>query len=583
MRERQLLIPILVISIVFCAVAYARDNAVDNSLEVLAGNEVRDVEIDGDYVWVATDQGVNRYDLKRKQWRLFTTADGLISNQVACIDVERKEGILGQKSGQYVWFGTDSGICVYDKKSGAWERYSQEDGLVDNRVKAISAYGRTVWIITASGISVYDKKKDRWQSYQALKGVPGAEMTSVYHDRRSVWIGTTKGLVRYNKLLEKWEYFTNRGSQWFGPRGDVRNTEAAPQQAQSPLPDDYVNAIDGDYNHVYVATRAGLVVYNIPSRFDEDFERRGYSKLTRPGRKRRDLEFQNQRRGVGSVRRAERSASREEIWSALGWKFFQLSKIRKKDRAQLSDNFLDIKVHRGQLWIATDRGLIRFEPPRKGVNGEEWAGAYELFNRKNGFPYNEVISIAAVGKQVWAGTPQGLAVRNLDGKGWRKITIEKVLPSNYVTAVSADRQWMWFGTPGAASRFDIQTQRWETFTRDDGLTGSRINSIAVVGNYVWFGTDEGISRLDKTTGDFQTFNVSKTGLPSDEVTSLLVDGAHVWVGTVDGLCRYDKLTDEWKTYSTADGLADERINVIAADPKFIWVGTSKGLNIYNKI
>jgi len=88
---------------------------------------------------------------------------------------------------------------------------------------------------------------------------------------------------------------------------------------------------------------------------------------------------------------------------------------------------------------------------------------------------------------VWAGTPRGLAVRNLSGKGWRVISIEKVLPSNYVTAVSADRQWVWFGTPGAVSRFDLHKERWKTFTRNDGLAGSQINSIDVVGNYVWFG------------------------------------------------------------------------------------------------
>ncbi|MBC8235359.1 hypothetical protein H8E77_37920 [bacterium] len=186
MWKRQLLVIILVIFI-NCVVIYAQtNNELNDSLEVLAGNEVRDVEIDGDYVWVVTDQGVNRYDLEKKRWQLFTTADGLISNQVTCIDVERKEGIFGQKSGQYVWFGTDSGICVYDKKSETWERYSQQDGLSNNRVKKISAYGRTVWIITASGISVYDKKKNRWQSYQTLKGVPDADMTCVYHDRRSV-------------------------------------------------------------------------------------------------------------------------------------------------------------------------------------------------------------------------------------------------------------------------------------------------------------------------------------------------------------------------------------------------------------
>jgi len=574
---------IIVLILTSHAEIYAQtDNELDDSFDVLAGNEVRDVEMDDDYVWIATDQGVNCYDRKRKEWRVFTTADGLISNLVNCIDVERKEGIFGPKSGRYVWFGTDSGICVYDKKSGVWERYSQEDGLVNNSIKAISAYGRAVWIITASGVSVYDKKKNRWQSYQALKGVPGTDMTCVYHDRQAVWIGTTRGLVRYNKAIKEWEYFTNRGSQWFGPGGGMRTTEDAPQHAQSPLPDDYVNAIDGDYNYVYVATRVGLAIYGIPSRFDEDFDRKGFSRMTRTGRKRKELEFQDSRRGIGALRRMERQR-REDVWSALGWKFFQLSKSSPKDRAKLSDNYLDIDIHRGEIWIATDQGVIRYIPPQGSTTGDfTWGGGYELFNRENGFPFNESTRIAAAGGQVWAGTPRGLAVRKLEGKGWRAVSIERVLPSNYVTAVGADRRWAWCGTPGAVSRFDLQKERWKTFTRDDGLAGSQINSIAVVGNYVWFGTDEGISRLDKSTGEFLNFDAEKTSLPSNEVMSVLVDGAMVWVGTTKGLGRYDKLTDEWKTYSTKDGLADERVNAIAAEPKFIWVGTRQGLSLYDK-
>ena len=331
MRKRQLLIFVLIISITFGAVVYAQtDNELDDSFDVLAGNEVRDVEMDDDYVWIATDQGVNRYDRKRKEWQVFTTADGLISNLVNCIDVERREGIFGPKSGRYIWFGTDSGICVFDKKEGTWERYSHEDGLVDNRVKAISDYGREVWIITPAGVSVYDKKKDRWQSYQALKGVPGADMTCVYHNRQAAWVGTTRGLVRYNKSLKEWEYFTNQGSQWFGPDGSARTTQAVPQHARSPLPDDYVNAIDGDYDGAYVATRVGLAAYSIPSRFDTGFERRGFSKMTRAERQKQDWEFQDRRRGLGAVRRMEMQ-TREDVWSALGWKFFQLSKIKPKD------------------------------------------------------------------------------------------------------------------------------------------------------------------------------------------------------------------------------------------------------------
>ena len=70
--------------------------------EVLIGNDLRDISMDEDYVWIATEKGVNRYDRVADEWKFFTVADGLVSNQVYCVAPERVEGILTQKSGNEV-------------------------------------------------------------------------------------------------------------------------------------------------------------------------------------------------------------------------------------------------------------------------------------------------------------------------------------------------------------------------------------------------------------------------------------------------------------------------------------------------
>ena len=86
----------------------------DERLNVLVGNEVRDIASDADDVWIATDKGVTRYHRATKKWSFLTISDGLISNNVRCISVERRFSLLGYKPGERVWFGTDSGISLYN-------------------------------------------------------------------------------------------------------------------------------------------------------------------------------------------------------------------------------------------------------------------------------------------------------------------------------------------------------------------------------------------------------------------------------------------------------------------------------------
>ena len=53
--------------------------------------------------WIATDEGILKFDRRRNTWRHFTTEDGLLDNTVQTILLD----------GDYVWLGTPQGATRF--------------------------------------------------------------------------------------------------------------------------------------------------------------------------------------------------------------------------------------------------------------------------------------------------------------------------------------------------------------------------------------------------------------------------------------------------------------------------------------
>ena len=584
---RRLVLSICLILSINATYLWAQSDTDEEVLsEVLVGEELRYVEAGDDYLWLATGKGVNRYHFSTKTWDFFTTKDGLISNQVNCIAIEWTEGVFDRSPSERVWFGTDSGLSVYDTKADKWQNYTVKDGLIANKVRCISARGDWIWVGTEKGASAYQRKKDRWRSDSAFPGIRSPAVTAIYHDSTYAWIGTNSGLARYNYKHKKWEYFTGRGSSWIGSRGGNR---AVPK---SPLPSDQIYDIASSGNFVYIATSAGFVrVTNrkFTSAMNIAQEDKAYGQLKSPqryaaslrARSRRLLGESNralQRATEAEQSRAGRSFTRreKEAWAALGWEVFRPSaSIQNKEKQeQVSDQILALAISAGEAWMATNSGLLKFD-----TKLEHWSWYYQ----KMGLVSNQINSLAIKGNTIWIGTVHGLSKFGRVSGDWTTYTREKTLPSAHVLAIGEDAQGIWLATPKAASRFTPDTEQWKTYTNEDGLGGGIVTCLDVVGNYVWVGTDQGISRLDKSNATWVYFRSAKSGLAADEITAIFVDGKHIWVGTKRGLSRYDNATGEWTAFSTRLGLSNDQINDLAADPQYVWVGTEKGLSRYNNL
>ncbi len=113
-----------------------------------AGNDVRAVAVEGNYIWVGTEGGLVKLDKTTGNMTFYNRSNsGLPDNWVLAIAIDGQ----GNK-----WIGTWwGGLAKFDGVN--WTVYNTSNsGLPDNWVRAIAIDGQgNKWIGTARGLAVY--------------------------------------------------------------------------------------------------------------------------------------------------------------------------------------------------------------------------------------------------------------------------------------------------------------------------------------------------------------------------------------------------------------------------------------------
>ena len=133
-------------------------------------------------LWFATSQGAARFD--GADWTTYTTADGLVSNQVRAIDVH--------PAGD-VWLGTIVGVNRFD--GSAFETYT---GIGDDDIRTITVDGAgNVWAGTRNtGVGRFDGIQ--WKIFGVDDGlVFGRVISTAVDPGGPVWVGTEFGVSIY--------------------------------------------------------------------------------------------------------------------------------------------------------------------------------------------------------------------------------------------------------------------------------------------------------------------------------------------------------------------------------------------------
>jgi ligand-binding sensor domain-containing protein len=213
-------------------------------------------------------------------------------------------------------------------------------------------------------------------------------------------------------------------------------------------------------------------------------------------------------------------------------------------------NQLVLEDHKGEWWVATDRGLLRY--PR--------VASFDLLAR----------------------TPPKAVYTTHDG-----------LASGVILRVFEDaRGDIWIGEVNGVnghglSRWERSTETFHHYTETDGLPSlKKVYPISFAEDRtgaVWIGFSVGGGLVRYRDGQFTSFNAA-AGLPEGGVFNLFIDSqGRLWAPTTrGGVCRIDHPEADHPallTYNTGNGLSSNDVKAIAEDRwQRIYLSTGRGID-----
>jgi diguanylate cyclase (GGDEF)-like protein len=566
------------------------------------------------FLWVGTEDGLNRYDGYRFQVYSHEENDSnsLPGDHIYAI-TESAEGDI--------WVGTDGGGVgrwSHETDRFTWYRRGADGGLSSDQVRALAVDATgAVWIGTRdAGLNRLDPTTGDVTVYRAGSGDAGLVSDNVFalavDPTGALWVGSDGGLQsvtvpgtpsfrqipieddRVRSIL-----VDRAGDVWVGTQtGGLHLLQQAPLRHQrygvgsgstQGLPSATVRAImQDDQGRIWIGTAAGLSMLN---RETGAFSTYKHSESD-PASLSDDyvMSLLQDRGGVMWVGTRSGGVNR---WNPSSWRFGHVSSaLDGKDLSH--DNVTAFAVHRtGTLWVGTfGGGLNRFDR-KAGIVTHSRATSHTPGTLSD----DRVMSLLVDQRgRLWVGTFTG-GLNRLDpgDTAFRTYRHDDADPNSLgadgVMVLHEDRRGnIWVGTfGGGLNRFDEPTGTFVHYSMgDDALVPSpRVTALAddVVGA-LWIGTDgAGVYRLEPDTNRVQHFRhdpASTASLPSDAISATYADPAGlVWFGTRGGGLVRLTWTPEgpvWKAYTKRHGLLNEVVYGIEPDKAgHLWLSTNNGL------
>jgi signal transduction histidine kinase/ligand-binding sensor domain-containing protein len=481
------------------------------------------------YLWLATFDGLVRFDGVRFTVFNKSNSPGIGSNRLTCL-YEDRQGDL--------WFGTETG-GVTRRRRGVFTTYTTDHGLPHNAVMGVTGdEAGNLWVMSDNRVIQWQEATGRFlpvDPNQPMFAIGSGALGSL----GGFWGGDKTSLYRFAR---------GRLTSWTG------------------LPSPNIHAVAEDrHGDIWAATRdAGLVrikggkvvrVYGASDGLPSNlmwFISGAELKIA--------CADQNRNLHIFSLDPWARRAVLRPPPGLL-------------EQLDISEPYRDITAlyedREGNLWIGTQRrGLYR---ARKQV--------ITTYSKTEGLVENNVYPIYEdASGAVWIGAWSGGLSRFKDGL-FTNYTKRDGLASEQVTAISEDRAGrLWVAADDDDSRSGLRVFEQGRFTIPDNLATLPLEGQASVicqdrAGALWFGGERGLMRYQDGALSAWT---TKDGLAGHEVRVIIQGAAgDLWIGCYGGLSRFKdgKLT----TWTERDGLASNTVRALYEDRDgSLWIGTYDG-------
>jgi len=473
--------------------------------------------------------------------------------------------------GDGVWAASDAGL--FHVTGDRVRRFGGAEGLQDDHVRSLSRdpAGR-LWVGTSSGVGWRPTGQDRFE-WIAL---PRTTVLSLLGTADRLWIGTDVGLLRWRagvgvETVDVPSAFAGADIEDIAPCGEEALCFATDRGLLVLQGDRFtrlttLNGLANDVVHSILTDREGLTWLGLDSGLDKwvpgGFE--GYTTdhgllehfVRAVQEDARGRLWLGTRGGVQIVARRDGAWRFEEAWSIT-----------------VKDGLLDDRVS-AIAFLADDEALLA---SFHGVaHWREDRGVVRILTAADGLPSNRTQALFPDRSgRIWIGTELGVAVWDGD--------LDEVLPAPvpqlrdaYIYRVrQSDDGRLWFATDASGLLILSPDGALTRLGAEDGLTDGPLWDIAPdLRGGMWVGSNgDGLFHVD-ARGAISRFGTAE-GLTNGFVWQVLQDAAgQVWCYTNRGIFRFDGRT--FRHHGEADGLLHMEGNATAIAQSrdgSLWFGT----------
>ncbi len=183
-------------------------------LAYLPSDNVFDIAVTGDSVWFATDYGLSLYDKREDRWRNFTMKHGLSSMELTDLALWNNTLLIA----------TRNGLNLLPLDSTKIKRAKAKNVRLAT-IYQIGVQGDTIWIGTNRGIFYSTTPLGKWVAVSAKTAVQDVPVTAVEVFGKEVWFASPGGVFWLDTRTQRWEGFPQLGLELPGPFTDLAVNE----------------------------------------------------------------------------------------------------------------------------------------------------------------------------------------------------------------------------------------------------------------------------------------------------------------------------------------------------------------------
>ncbi len=207
---------IILFFIIFASLIYSQLNSfqfdkitIDDGLSNNSINSI--LQTSDGYLWIATKDGLNRYD--GKSFKVFKS----VTNDNNSLPENYVMSLLESKNGN-LWVGTwGGGICKFDPNFETFTRFDNRENKDDDYIQCLMEDdNNNIWFgTTDNGINCLSPNSKKIKVYNKTNSLPSNNIIWITSDSsKNLWIGTfNEGVIKFNPQTKKSIQYTKENTK----------------------------------------------------------------------------------------------------------------------------------------------------------------------------------------------------------------------------------------------------------------------------------------------------------------------------------------------------------------------------------